>query len=330
MRLGFIGGTAFVGRHMVSAALARGHDVTLFHRGRTGSDLFPDAEHVLGDRSRDLARLQDRRFDAVIDVCAYRPGEVHAVADAIGDRTDRYLYVSSVAAYRPQGTGPLDEESPIRGPEDLEDPTTEVIDAATYGPLEAMCEDAARDRFAERTIVLRPTYVIGPHDHTDRFTSWVRRISGGGQVLAAGPSDAPIQVIDARDLGAFAVSLAESGAAGSYHGVGPADPIDWADLLDACISTVGGPDTRIVWADPKWLASIGIDPTAFPLWGVPAEAVHKRCSPAKSLAAGLKLRPLAETISDIEAWDRDRGRRPLECGLDDETQDRALTALQRI
>ena len=328
MRIGFIGGTAFVGRHMVTAALERGHEVTVFHRGRTGPELFPGVEHVTGDRAHDLGQLRGRRFDAVIDVCAYRPGEVHAVADSIGDEIGWYLYVSSVSAYRTDGEALLDEQSPVRGPHDLDDPTTQVIDDTTYGPLEAMCENAAAERFAGRATVIRPCYVVGPHDRSDRFTSWVRRSADGGTLLAAGPPDAPIQVIDGRDLGAFAVSLIESATPGAFNGVGPAQPIDWRTLLDECIAAVSTPDTRVHWADPARLRQLGLDPEVdFPMWGSPADAPMMRCSPTKSLAAGLTLRPLAETIADLDRWDRERGRPPLAAGLDRASHDRALATL---
>jgi 2'-hydroxyisoflavone reductase len=330
MRIGFIGGTAFVGRHMVASAIERGHEVTVFHRGQTGTDVFPDIEHVNGDRAQDLDMLRGRRFDAVIDVCAYRPGEVHAVADAIGDEIDRYLYVSSVSAYRTDGAASLAEDSPLSGADDLADPTTEHVDDTTYGPLEAMCEDAARERFAERATVVRPCYVVGPHDRSDRFTSWVRRCGDGGPVLAAGPPDAPIQVIDARDLAAFALSLVETATTGAFNGVGPAAPIDWATLLGECISIVGSAGTDVVWADAVWLRELGLAPEVdFPMWGPPQEAPMMRCSPAKSLAAGLTLRPLADTIVDLDRWDRERGRPPLAAGLDRAEHDRVLAELSR-
>ncbi len=328
MRIGFIGGTAFVGRHMVGAALERGHDVTVFHRGRTGAGLFPDIEHVSGDRAHDLAKLRGRQFDAVIDVCGYRPREVHAVADAIGDEIGRYLYISSVSAYRTDGDAFLDENSALMGPDDLDDPTTELIDDTTYGPLEAMCERAATERFADRATIVRPCYVIGPHDRSDRFTSWVRRCAEGGNVLAVGPSDAPIQVIDGRDLAAFAISLVESSKAGAFNGVGPALPIDWQMLLDECISVVSTSDTRVVWADPAGARDFGLDPAVdFPMWEPPEQAAMMRCSVAKSLAAGLALRPLSESIADLDAWDVDRGRPPLAAGLDRADHDRMLAEL---
>jgi 2'-hydroxyisoflavone reductase len=333
MNLAFIGGTQFVGRYMVEAALVHGHRVTVFHRGQTNPGLFPDVEHVQGDRSVDLARLAGRRFDALIDVCAYLPREVEQAVVELGANIGRYLYVSSVSAYRPSPLGTLAEDSPLLGAVDLDDPSSEVINDDTYGPFEALCEDAALAGFGDRTIILRPTFVVGPHDPSDRFTYWVRRIATGGPVIAAGPADAPIQLIDGRDLGAFAVTLIEAGAHGAFNGVGPAGPITWAGLLDATVTEVGRPDTRIVWADPDQLHANNVDldvPAGFPMWA-PAELSEMlRASPAKALAAGLHLRPLDETITDIRRWDQARGLPPLETGLSDRVHDELLTRLDHL
>lgn len=321
MRIAFIGGTAFVGRGMVEAALGRGHDVTVFHRGTTGPDLFPDATHVVGDRANDLGRLTaEDRFDALVDVCAYRPVEVHAAADALADHTDRYLYVSSVSAYRPQGAdGGLDEDAPLYDETDLDDPATSVVDATTYGPLEALCERVAHERFPGRTLVLRPCYVIGPHDYTDRMTWWVRRCAVDDPILALAPSNGPIQVIDVRDLGAFAIHLLETGATGAYHGVGPEQPMTWAELLGVCAATVGSHDREVTWVDPHTVESVGHVPgRAFPMWAPPEVASIERCSVDKSIGAGLVLRPIAETLADLDAWDAERGRPALQAGLDDD------------
>jgi 2'-hydroxyisoflavone reductase len=321
----FIGGTRFVGRAMAEEALARGHHVALFHRGRSGADLFPEAEHLLGDRHEDLDVVKGRTWDAVVDVCAYVPAEVHAVADAVAD-AGRYCYISSVSAYRMTGASKILEESPLLGPEDLDDPQTETVDWQTYGPLEAMCEAAALERFDERATIVRPTYVVGPYDTTDRFTYWVRRAASGGIMFAAGPADAPFQAIDVRDLGAFTIGLVEQGLAGAFNGVGPMFPITWADLLRACISASSA-STSVRWADAEFLKERGVEiEVEFPMWAPPDEFEAMRADTSKSVAAGLELRPLADSIRDTFAWDVERGLPPLKDALTTEREAELLAA----
>jgi 2'-hydroxyisoflavone reductase len=320
MRILFIGGTSFVGRHTAADAIARGHDVTLFHRGKTGGDLFPEAEHVLGDRATDLDRLQGRAWDAVIDVCAYRPSEVRSLTTAIGDAFERYVYVSTCSVYRLTGADAVDEDSPLWDASDLPDPSSEEVTWESYGPLKALCEREASDAFGERCSIIRPTYVIGPHDPTDRFTTWVRRAAGDAEILMAGPPEAPIQLIDGRDLGAFTVDMAEGLAAGVFNGVGPAEPLDMAGMMAACTEATGG-SAAVTWADPGWLTEQGVEvEREIPLYGTPEDGEVMRADPAKSLAAGLALRPLVETIRDTLAWDHGRGLPPLGDALPDERQ----------
>ena len=166
MRILVVGETQFVGRHIVEAAIARGHHVTLFHRGVTGDDLFPEVTHLHGDRDSELTPLATGEWDATIDTCAYVPRQVRALADALGGRGGHYTFISTISIYAdPPGPG-IDEDAPLRT---LEDSTTEVVDGDTYGGLKVLCEAAARQAFADVAIV-RPSYVVGPHDHTERFT----------------------------------------------------------------------------------------------------------------------------------------------------------------
>ena len=225
MKLLFIGGTSFVGRHTVEAAVAAAHDVTVFHRGRTNDDLLAGSiSHRHGDRNADYGALDDDTvWDAVVDVCAYVPRHVHQLADALAGRCGHYVHISSISAYDEAVITP-GEDSPLAA--DLADPTIEEVTDETYGPLKAMCERAAAQRFGEdRTSIIRPTYVAGPHDPTDRFTYWARRMARGGDVAIVSPG-APLQVVDARDLGAFIVRCADREAAGAFDGVGPWAPLE--------------------------------------------------------------------------------------------------------
>ena len=209
MRLLVIGGTHFVGRAVVEDAVARGHAVTVFHRGGTEPDGFPDAEHVHGDRDGGLDPLRGRSWDVVLDTCGYMPRVVRASAELLADGVEHYGFISTLSVYPDDTPGGMNEETPIYGPPF---PDTEEITEASYGPLKAACEAEVQAAFPGRCLIVRPGYIVGPHDPSDRFTSWVRRAAAGGPMLAPRPSSEALQVVDARDLGAF--TLDRSGGAG--------------------------------------------------------------------------------------------------------------------
>ncbi len=262
MRILVIGGTRFVGRHLVEAALEAGHEVTLFHRGRTGADLFPELDHRLGDRDTDLSTLAEGEWDATIDTCAYVPRQVHQLADLLGERGGHHLLVSSVSVYaEPKGPG-IDEDAALI---ELEDPSTEEVTNETYGGLKVLCERAAVERHGPRTVLVRPTYVVGPDDYTWRFPWWVARIARGGEVVAPGPGDAPAQVIDVRDLGTWMVRLLEEGHSGAFHAASPAPVFTWREQLEAIAEAVGPAGTTLRWVAPggrgcrrcgRWVAAV--------------------------------------------------------------------------
>jgi len=307
MRLLFIGGTSFVGRHMAARALYRGHDVTLFHRGETGRDLFPEARHVFGDRVRDLSLLSGETWDAAVDVCAYVPREIRQAATVLSGAVGLFCYVSTTDVYEPTGAETVLESSPLRGGSDLGDPAAEDVTDETYGPLKAVCEREAEAAFS-RVLIVRPTYVIGPFDSSDRFTYWARRGAAGGEILAPGPPDAPVQLIDARDLAAFTIGLVEGGATGAFNGVSPA--ITFGEMLSTCLAA---DDAAPTWVDADFLRENGVDvEDELPIWGPPEGYGLSRCDASKSIANGLVLRPLAETAHDTAAWDRERGLPPLD------------------
>ena len=301
MRVLVVGGTRFVGRHIVQALLDAGHEVTLFHRGSGGDDPFPQAEHRHGDRDGDLAALAEGEWDATIDVSAYVPRQVRALADALGGaagRGGRYVYVSSVSAYAPADAPGITESAPLAV---LVDPDTEEITGETYGGLKALCEYAAVEAFGASTLIVRPTYVVGPFDPTGRYTAWVRRLAEGGEVLAAGPREQPVQVVDGRDLGAFVLALLEAGASGPFHAAGPPPPYSLGDLLDATAAAVAPAGTTITWVSAEFARKNGLDGQALPLWDEgqldPAGAVD----PSAALAAGLRLRPVGDSARDVLA-----------------------------
>ena len=297
MRILIIGGTRFVGRHITQAALAAGHEVSLVHRGQTGAGLFPEAEHLLADRNGDLGVLKGRVWDATIDVSAYRPRQVTQLAEALDGNGGQYVYISSVSVYAPPAVPGYGEDSPVlRFPEG---PVPEEITAQTYGPLKVLCEDEAVARFGAGTLVIRPTYVIGPHDHSGRFTYWVQRIARGGEVLAPGRADAAVQTIDARDQAAFIVGAVEAGRSGVFHTVGPS--MAFREMLERIAAVVAPAGTRLTWVEPEFLLAAGQDDGTLPLWyaGNEDDAMVQTADPAAAVAAGLVLRPLEDTVRDL-------------------------------
>ncbi len=308
MKLLFVGGTSFVGRHAVEAAVAAGHDVTVFHRGSTNDDLLAGSiAHRHGDRDRpDYSALDDdTRWDAVIDVSAYVPRHVDQVAEAIAGRTGQYVHISSISAYD-ETMVTTDEDSPLNA--DLPDATTEDRSARTYGARKAMCERVGRRRFGDdRTTVIRPTYVAGPHDTTDRFTYWARRTARGGDVAIVG-GGAPLQVVDARDLGQFIVVCAESRVTGAFDAVGPWSPIE--EFLATI--TPSGVAARFVDVGGEALEKVGV---RLPLLSADPEPAAFMTRPgSRAKAAGLATRPLADTAAATRAWDVERGEPPLKVG----------------
>jgi 2'-hydroxyisoflavone reductase len=311
MDLLVLGGTRFVGRGAVEAALSRGHRVTLVHRSPT--DLFPQAEHVLLDRTTGpdaLAPLDGRTFDALLDVCGYVPRVVRDSSRALAGRVGSACFVSSVSAYAPGSEEhPSDPSTARLWPTDglRDEGASEEITDQSYGPLKVACEEEFVDAFPDGSIV-RPTYVIGPHDHTDRFGYWVRRFSEGGEILAADPAEAPMQLVDARDQGAFMVTLLENGTSGPFDSVGPSMDFTVADMFAACSRAAGRTDNVVVGVDRDWLAERDVVAgDHLPLLDDESEAFAFLRDPAPSVAAGLTLRPVEESARDALVWDRERG-----------------------
>ncbi len=301
MKLLVLGGTQFLGRAAVESALEQGHDVTLFNRGETNPELFPEAEKLRGDRATDA--IPDDEWDAVIDTSGYIPGDVRRSADALRDSVERYLYVSSISVYAGFSEGPTEDSERAqlapKHPDDAMLPTYE-----NYGALKALCEDVVMDAFAEGAVIVRPGLIVGPHDPTGRFTYWPHRIARGGDVLVPGTPDRPVQVVDVRDLAEWIVDACESRLTGVFDGIGPALPI--GDLL---ADAAGGVDaeTSFTWVDQTFLTEQGVEPwsgsDSIPLWlprpeydGLPAHDA------TPSLNAGLHIRTLADTTRDTLAW----------------------------
>lgn len=302
MRLLVIGGTHFVGWHLAALALAHGHEVTLFNRG---SSAGPEGVRLLrGDRREDLAPLAGGHWDAVVDTCAYLPRDVARMAAALAGAVGRYLLVSTVSVYA-SFAAPNDEQSVLGTIDDVD---TEVVDGRTYGPLKALCERALAERIeASRCTIVRPGLVVGPRDPTQRFTYWPARLARAADdepVLLPGGPDDRLQFIDVRDLAAFMLGLVESGRAGTFNATSMPGLFTMGGLWAACCAAAGR-RPRPVWADASAVERLGLQPwTDLPVW-LPAQggtAGFGRTDVGAAIAAGLRIRPLLETVADTLAW----------------------------
>ncbi|MEJ2336230.1 MAG: NAD-dependent epimerase/dehydratase family protein [Gemmatimonadales bacterium] len=301
LRILILGGTRFLGVHQVEYALARGHTVTLFNRGRTNPELFPDVEKLVGDRDDDLAALEGGEWDVVIDNSASIPRWVRQSAQLLKDSAQQYIFTSSISAFADFTTAGMDETAPVGT---LEDPTIEEITGETYGPLKALCEQEAETAFPGRATIVRPGLIVGPWDNSDRFTYWPVRIDRGGEVMAPGDGTDPVQIVDGRDLGAWMIRLAEEGRTGVYNATGPASPMTMSEMLDG-IRVVTNEDATFTWVSAEFLEAHEVQPwmqmTAWvPATGEFAGLAQVNCE--KAIAAGLAFRPLADTARDTLAW----------------------------
>jgi 2'-hydroxyisoflavone reductase len=327
-RILILGGTGFLGPKTVAAAVARGHEVTIFNRGRR-EKLLPleaRAEHLYGNRDPDLpaddergpdgkllhpdaspkglAQLAGRQWDVVIDNSGYYPRMVSASAQLLArQHAGLYIYISSISAYADNPAGGGDETTALAT---LADPSVETLGPAfeNYGGLKVLCERAAEAAFPGRAAIVRPGYIVGPGDPTDRFTYWPARIARGGDVLAPGAPDDPLQWIDVRDLADWLVTLAEHGTAGTFNAIAPARPAKWGDVLASCVRAAHS-DAKLVWVPATWLEQNGMgDEDAFPIWVPPTGkfAGFHRWSNARAIAAGLTFRPIDDTVQALLAW----------------------------
>jgi nucleoside-diphosphate-sugar epimerase len=319
MRILVLGGTSFVGRAIVEDALHAGTEVTLFGRGRTGADLFPELARLIGDRDTgDYGALRDGSWDAVVDVSGYVPRHVGQAMDALGDRARRYLFISSHAVYRHAGLEPGSTEVAARRPPVR---NTEELDDSTYGPLKVACEDDVVARYGSRATIVRPGKVAGPHDWQDGLTYWVRRAADGGRVAVPADPRQPVQIIDSRDLARLVVQLLTDDRPGAFHAVGPAEPVTLGGLIETC-ARVAGAQIQII------RVPLDAAPQPFPL--VKANWPSQQRSPARARAAGMPATPLAVTAADVLAWDRQRGMPPLTRGFSPEQEQDLLTNISGL
>ena len=301
MKILILGGTGFIGPHMVREALRRGHEVSLFNRGRTNSELFPDLQLFKGDRNNGLQSLEGGKWDVVVDNSGYVPRHVEDSARLLSSVVSHYLYVSTLSVYA-LSPRPITEESPVAT---MEDETVEEVTGETYGPMKALCERRVTAEFgADRTIILRPTYICGPGDRTDRYTYWPARTLRGGEMLWPGTPEDDIQIIDVRDFANFTVDCLEQKILGTFNTVTPAGSFKMGDLLEDSLAVTDA-DMTPVWVDVDFISENKIaEGGGLPIWEDPdgEYAALSQVDGSRAVAAGLKNRPTRETARDTISW----------------------------
>lgn len=301
MKIIILGGLSFLGRHLIERGLDRGHEISVFTRGRRNADLYPDVEKLRGDRDGNLAALQGRDWDVAIDTSGYFPRVVRQSAQLLAGAVDHYTFVSSISVYADASRAGLDEGSPLAT---IDDQTVEEITEETYGALKVLCEQAVEEALPGRTLIVRPGLIVGKYDPTDRFTYWPQRVAQGGEVLAPGNPGDPVQIIDAYDLANWMLDLAAARTVGVYNATGPEHPLGMAEVLEAS-RTESGSDATFTWVPAEFLEQHGVRAWEhMPAW-VPDSDEFRGfncvdCS--RAFASGLTCRPLAETVRDTLEW----------------------------
>jgi 2'-hydroxyisoflavone reductase len=309
MKILIIGGTIFLGRHLVEVALERGHEVTMFNRGLHNADLYPQAEKLRGNRAQELSALRGKNWDAAIDTCGYVPGVVRKSAKFLRDAVEHYTFVSSCSVYGNFDPNGSDENSPVAEITKQQVEESERLDTGeratavnygeAYGGLKALCERAAEDAMPNRALNVRAGLIVGEYDSVERFTYWVKRVSEGGRVLAPGKLSRRVRVIDARDLAGWIIGMAENRRAGIYNATGAEDDLTFGKMLEE-IRAVSRSDAEFVWASEEFLESQKVEAwSEMPLWLPEEYNGIFEVRNDKAIADGLKFRPRAETIKDV-------------------------------
>jgi len=300
MRVLILGGTKFLGRHLVEAALLKNNEVTLFNRGQTNPEIFPGVERLRGNRDGDLDALRGRTWDVAIDTSGYVPRVVRDSVKLLADAVTSYIFVSSISVYTDFSAIGMNEDAPVGA---MEDETSEEV-GQFYGPLKALCEQEVQSVFGKRSLVVRPGLIVGPDDPTDRFTYWVQRFAEGGEVLVPGTRNRPLQFIDVRDLAKWMIEVSEHQLTGVFNVTGPGHPLtmgEFVSTLEAIVPSAG----RAQWVEEEFLIEQDVKEwSEVPLWisektnwpGFMAVNVDQ------AIQCGLEFHPLSTTILDTLLW----------------------------
>ncbi|MEO6695633.1 MAG: SDR family oxidoreductase [Ignavibacteria bacterium] len=317
MKILILGGTVFLGRHLVNSALSRGHKVTLFNRGVHNPDWFPDIEKLKGSRDGDLESLRGREFDSVIDTCGYVPRIVKFSAEFLKDNVKNYTFISSISVYKDFSEMGLNENSETGK---IEDESVEQITGETYGPLKYLCEKTVEEIYEDKALIIRPGLIVGENDPSDRFTYWIHRVNDGGKILTPGPKENNVQFIDVKDLADWTIKLIEEKRSGTYNATGPGYCLSFEKLLEE-IKNVSQSNAEFVWAEEKFLIDENVGAyVELPLW-LPGDAIGgNHVNVDKAITDGLRFRKLKETVKDTLEFDKTRESYTLRAGLNSEKE----------
>ncbi len=300
MKILIIGGTLFLGRHIVESSLRDGHEVTLFNRGKRNADLFPGVEKIKGDRDSDLELLKGRKWDAVIDTCGYIPRIVEKSAQALSESAGTYVFISSISVYKDFSKAGINEEAELL---QLENEADETLTNETYGALKAHCEERVLKHFPQNSLIIRPGLIVGPNDYTDRFTYWPVRVRRGGQVIIPDHTDYPIQFIDVRDLADLALRLVENEVTGIFNAAGPEKKFTFRQLLDACLPFAEKKVEFIGLPEEFLEESLNENGTYLPMSEAKGEwAGIEQVNCSKAIGHGLVFRDVKETVKHTLEW----------------------------
>ncbi len=316
MKILIIGGTKFLGHHLTKESLSKGHQVTLFNRGVSNPELFPEAVKLRGDREKDLKILENRQWDAVIDTCGYLPNVVKKSAELLTNNVSHYTFISSISVYTQFYSSKTSENSPVcKITEDelfqaAKIPTDGGLNPTMYDSfypgLKASCEKTVEELFPGKTFIPRPGLIVGPYDYEGRFEYWCKRISEGGDVLCPDQLDRrKIKFIDCRDLTKWIVSMIESKETGIYNTTGPEENLTLKMFFDECKRVSGG-DAKFIEASDEFLIKSRINSWRdFPYW-IPMNDENFKgvfdVKNDKAILKGLTFRPISETIKDTISW----------------------------
>jgi 2'-hydroxyisoflavone reductase len=301
MKILAIGGTSFIGRHLVEAAIKNGHEVVLFNRGKTNPGVFEGVRHIQGDRRTDAHLLENEKWDAVLDTCGYSPSDLKLVLNAVMNNTKTYMFISTISVYDNYENGRPNEDSSTYT-QQLE---TDEVTGETYGPLKVMCEDLVNEAFGKQALIIRPCIVVGPNDPTDRFTYYAKKLTEPGPVALPGGSESKrmVQWIDVRDMAKWIITMIEEGKTGTYNAASTPIP------FDLFINELATNSVEKVWISDKELEQIDLGARRFPFWMPISEAYPEGffiVKNDKATAEGLTFRPLQETAQDTREWAADR------------------------